>query len=98
LSARGLHVVPAARRLASDENAFVDVLPKNVCAWDAPGCPWWTIGSSLPVWLNRQLLKKLFPCSFGRPPCADAVVSAASAKAPATQAAVARCEIRRSVS
>src|SRR5205823_1552146 len=65
LSAAGLHVVPALRRLSSVEYAFVDALPKNVCACDRPARRGSAIGSSEAVWLNRQLLKKLFPCSIG---------------------------------
>src|SRR5918992_6332168 len=65
VSALVLHVVAARRRLAGVEYASVDVLPKNVCGWERPGWPGWTMGSSGAVWLNLQLLKKLLPRSFG---------------------------------
>jgi len=74
-----VHVVPCASRLASDERAFVEVLPKNSCGCDAPGSPGRTIGSSGAKWLRRQTLKKFVPCGAGG---LDAEAAAAATRSP----------------
>src|SRR5438874_13604443 len=85
-SAAGLQVVAARCSRASVEYAFVETLPKKVWRCDSPGCPGRTIGSSPALWLNRQLLQKLLPCSFAvaaRGDPAGEVEAATAAAAPA---------------
>jgi hypothetical protein len=82
VSALRVHVVPCASRLASEERAFVEVLPKNSCGCDAPGSPGRTIGSSGAKWLRRQTLKKFVPCDAGGLDAEPAL--AASSSPPAT--------------
>jgi hypothetical protein len=59
------HVVRPARSDSSDDDASVEVLPTNVCGWEAPCLPGDTIGSSGAIWLNPQTLMKLTPCKLG---------------------------------
>ena len=49
-----------ALRLVKVLAAFVDLLPKNVCMWDAPNMPGYRIGSSAAAW---SLLHRTFHCA-----------------------------------
>src|SRR5215467_10036754 len=46
------------------EKAFVELLPTYWCRCERPGCPGYTIRSSLFWWLKAQLLMKFTPAIF----------------------------------